>query len=359
MYNFLKQWWWKVLATVLIIYTLIMGFLIPLGTGIVDIEPSKTNAGDTVQVKIEGYNSHFLKGNGNQSLGIKAFLKNDENLLCAASVEAKSDRTLWATFEIPADLKIESKTDFYSIVVTDPYDGTFFLANAFGISRVDTSLSSRNVSCVKELTIEKGAATTFPYREILYETIRNLFFHVPMWFAMIAMLIFSFGSSIAYLNSGNSRYDIYAHQAVIVGVFFGILGLLSGMVWAKNTWGAYWTNDPRLNGAAVGELVYIAYLVLRNSLTNDITRSKVSAVYNIFGFVIYIVFIFVVPRINDSLHPGQGGNPAFSNYDLDSTLRLVFYPACMGFILLAFWLSAILIRMEIISKESAFIDSKP
>ncbi|MCV6631713.1 MAG: cytochrome c biogenesis protein CcsA, partial [Flavobacteriaceae bacterium] len=119
-----------------------------------------------------------------------------------------------------------------------------------------------------------------------------------------------------------------------------LLGLLTGMVWAKFTWGSYWSNDPKQMGAAVGLLIYFGYLLLRNTLEDEQQRGRISAVYSIFAFVIYIVFIFILPRLTDSLHPGNGGNPGFNAYDLDSKLRLVFYPAVLAWTLLAVWITS-------------------
>jgi heme exporter protein C len=130
-------------------------------------------------------------------------------------------------------------------------------------------------------------------------------------------------------------------------MIFGILGLLTGMTWAKNTWGAFWVNDPLLNGAAVTMLVYSAYLVLRNSLDEDHKRAKVSAVYNIFAFVILILFLFILPRMADSsLHPGKGKDAGLTVKELDNTMRLVFYPAIVGWILLGFWFLNLRIRLK-------------
>jgi len=138
-------------------------------------------------------------------------------------------------------------------------------------------------------------------------------------------------------------------------MFYGLLGLATGMVWAKNTWGAYWTNDPKLNSAAIGMLTYLAYLVLRNSIEDEEKRARVSAVYNIFSFPVFVVLIFVLPRLTDSLHPGNGGNPGFNSYDLDNRLRLVFYPAVIGWTLLGFWISNIATRIHILKNKQTDI----
>jgi heme exporter protein C len=118
------------------------------------------------------------------------------------------------------------------------------------------------------------------------------------------------------------------------------------MVWAKFTWGAWWTNDPKLNGTAITILIYLAYFVLRNSMDDARKRARISAVYNIFAFVMMIVFIGILPRMTDSLHPGNGGNPGFNSYDLDNGLRMVFYPAVIGWILVGTWIASLRYRLK-------------
>src|SRR5436190_23263229 len=97
-------------------------------------------------------------------------------------------------------------------------------------------------------TIVAGLLIPVPRLPILHETIRNLFFHVPMWFAMIAMLISSLYYSIRFLSKSEIKTDDRAVECARVGVVFGALGLITGSIWAKNTWGAWWTNDVKLNG---------------------------------------------------------------------------------------------------------------
>jgi heme exporter protein C len=191
-----------------------------------------------------------------------------------------------------------------------------------------------------------GLLIDVPALDILNETIRNLFYHVTSWFAMVALFIGGFVYSIKYLGSGSEKDDLLAKVFIQVGMVFGIAGLVTGMLWAKFTWGAFWVPDPKLNGAAITLLAYLAYAVLRNSFTDQLMRAKVSAVYNIFAFVMMLVFIFILPRMTDSLHPGNGGNPAFSGYDLDNKMRMIFYPATIGWILLGLWISEIRFRIE-------------
>jgi heme exporter protein C len=191
-----------------------------------------------------------------------------------------------------------------------------------------------------------GLLVPVPRLAILHETIRNLFYHVPMWFAMIAVLIASLYYSIKYLGTNEIQYDVLAEESAKVGIIFGILGLITGSIWAKYTWGAWWTNDVKLNGAAATMLVYFAYFLLRNSLDDEHKRARIASVYSIFAFALMAVFIFILPRLTDSLHPGNGGNPAFSQYDLDSRMRLIFYPAVIGWTLFGAWIVNLRVRIR-------------
>lgn len=190
-----------------------------------------------------------------------------------------------------------------------------------------------------------GLLMKVPDLDMIHQSIRNLFYHVVMWFSMMVMFIIGMVASIRYLSTFDMKFDRLAAQAVNVGLFFGIMGIVTGMEWANFTWGTPWTNDPQLNGAAVTILAYLAYLVLRSSLDEDHKRSRISAVYNIFAFVLLIVFIGILPRIaNNSLHPAAGGN-ASTMATLDNSLRMVFYPAILGWILVGCWIIQIRLRL--------------
>lgn len=193
-----------------------------------------------------------------------------------------------------------------------------------------------------------GLLFPVPQLNILNETIRNLYFHVTMWFSMIFLMLFSMIQSIRYLNGMDRTRDIKAETLASTGMFMGILGLVTGMIWAQFTWGTFWVNDPKLNGTAVTMLIYLAYFILRNSIENEDSRGRIAAIYNIIAFVMMIVFIGVLPRMTDSLHPGNGGNPAFGNYDLDSNMRMVFYPAVIGWILIGSWIAQLRFRIKVL-----------
>ena len=200
-------------------------------------------------------------------------------------------------------------------------------------------------------TVIGGFLMPTPRLPILNETIRILHFHVPMWFGMIIMFLVSVFYAIKYLSTKNLMYDLYAEQLVNIGVMFGVLGIVSGMVWANFTWGEPWSNDPKQNASAVALLIYFALIILRESLQDDHQKARLGAVYNIFAFAVLIPLLFVLPRMTDSLHPGNGGNPAFGQYDLDSDLRMVFYPAVLGWTFLGFWMATLKIRAARLQKH--------
>ncbi|MEI7802747.1 MAG: cytochrome c biogenesis protein [Bacteroidota bacterium] len=203
-------------------------------------------------------------------------------------------------------------------------------------------------------TIVMGMMATVPTLPILHETIRNLYYHVPMWFGMTLMLLVAMIYSIRYLRSGKMEHDILAASFTKVGLLMGCCGITTGMLWAQSTWGVFWNNDPKETAAAVGLLLYFAYFVLRNSMDDMDKRARVSAVANIIFYFTFIPIIFIVPRLTDSLHPGNGGNPGFNAYDLDNNMRKIFYPAVIGWSLLGTWIASVTARIEILNSQLHF-----
>ena len=191
-----------------------------------------------------------------------------------------------------------------------------------------------------------GLLFDVPRLNILNESIRALYFHVPMWFGMILLYCLSIFYAVLYLANPREEHDVRSVEFAHVGTAFGVMGLLTGMLWARYTWGAFWHGDPKQNGAAITLLVYLAYFVLRGSLENQEQRARLSAVYNLFAFAAMIPLIFIIPRMQSSMHPGSGGNPGFNAYDLDSSMRIVFYPAVVGWFLVGYWIATLRVRVR-------------
>ncbi|HEY5747307.1 MAG TPA: cytochrome c biogenesis protein [Chryseolinea sp.] len=195
-------------------------------------------------------------------------------------------------------------------------------------------------------TVIGGFLLPVPRLPILNESIRLFYFHFPMWCAMLLLFVISVVSAVKYLRTGDIAADDYAAESAKVGLFFGILGLATGSLWAKATWGTFWTSDPKLNNTAIGLMIYLAYFVLRGSVQDEVQRGRLSSVYNIFAFAILIPLIFILPRMTDSLHPGNGGNPGFRLFDTSHDLKLVLYTAILAFCLLGWWLTTLLLHIK-------------
>lgn len=191
-----------------------------------------------------------------------------------------------------------------------------------------------------------GLMSPVPKLPILHEAIRNTFFHPPLWIAMMTMLLASAIFAIRYLRNGKPDDDLRSVEFANTAILFGILGCITGSVWAYFAWGDLWPNDPKTNGVAVGMLMYVAYFVLRGSFDDDMRRARISAVYNIFAFAVFIPLILILPRLTDSLHPGNGGNPGFNQYDADSSIKRIIRPAFIGFTLLGFWITQLRVRLR-------------
>ncbi len=336
----MTHYWWKILSAILVILAVVVGLITPLSPGIPSASPDRLNDGVT-SVKIKGYNTNFTKAE--QSLSI--WVENGSSRYCPYEVNVISDTEIRATFSITGQVQ----EAFFDLYVANALDGTLYLPSAFLQNGLEVvSEPGGEKSC--EINPQKGeAAFNFPNQPILNETIRNLLYHVPSWFAMIFIMLISLIRSIQYLNGGKMIKDLGASAAAEVGLVFGFIGLATGSIWARFTWGAWWVNDPRLNGAAIAVLIYLAYFVLKSSVNDEAKAARLGAVYNIFAFVMMLVFVMVLPRMTDSLHPGVGGNPAFNQYDLDDNMRLVFYPAVIGWIGVSYWIYQIRERMSKLS----------
>ena len=199
--------------------------------------------------------------------------------------------------------------------------------------------------------ITVGFLIPIPDIPILKQSARNLFLHVPMWFTMAVCFGAGLVYSIRYLNNPDPITDHKAETATQVGLMFGICGLLTGAVWARFTWGTWWTfAEPRMNLSALGMMIYVAYFVLRTAFDNPEKRAKIAAVFNVFAATTIPFLLYIIPRQLPSLHPGAEGNPAFSEITAPE-LRYIFYPAVVGFIGLAIWISNILNRYKKVKLE--------
>ncbi len=201
-----------------------------------------------------------------------------------------------------------------------------------------------------------------PTIEGLERTDRNLFFHVPMWFSMYVLIGLSLYWSGHYLVKERLSSDEKAREAAHLAMFFGGLGLVTGILWSRVTWAialpdtdlaAWWGWDPKQTFALVALLMYSAYFVLRRSVREPVLRARLAAVYNVIAGLLVIPLTFILPRYLGGLHPGSEGTPAFRSEDISPWHRLVFYTAAVGFIALGVWLWQLRVRIAHLEKKTS------
>jgi heme exporter protein C len=342
----MRGWWWKFSGVILLAYALFFGLYVPLRPAIAGVDASgklRLRSGDsTVTVNIHGFNTFF------QKVKPLVVLKKDSVCFVAGAVQ-ESNEILQAQFVLRLGRNSQEHL-MLNLITWDSIHGFMEFDNALALEHSPADSLGMGTIVANPLKDKKDIAfpgLTFPYRSILEETVRNLLFHVPQWFSMIILLLVSAIYSGMYLRSGKLEHDSIASGFTSIAVLAGILGTLTGSAWARATWDAWWTSDPKLNGVAVGLAMYLAYLILRASLDDRHQRARLAAVYNLFVFPVFIALIVVMPRLSAvSLHPGSGDSVNFSQYDMDNTLRMFFYPAVVGWTLLYVWMATLGIRLQ-------------
>ncbi len=183
---------------------------------------------------------------------------------------------------------------------------------------------------------------------------RIIFFHVPMsWLAVLAFFM-SMWYGIGYLRKKEIKYDIKSATAAELGFIFSVLATITGSIWAKFNWGSFWNWDPRETSIFVLLLIYGAYFSLRSAVEVEEKRASLSAVYSIIAFVTVPFFVFIMPRIMFSLHPGGGGSAApivnsNGKMYLDMNMRFVFYGSLIGFSALYVWLFQLRTKISLLT----------
>ncbi len=183
---------------------------------------------------------------------------------------------------------------------------------------------------------------------------RIIFFHVPMsWLAVLAFFM-SMWYGITYLRKKEIKYDIKSATSAELGFIFSILATVTGSIWAKFNWGSFWNWDPRETSIFVLLLIYGAYFSLRSALEIEERRASLSAVYSVVAFVTVPFFVFIMPRIMFSLHPGGGGSAApivnaNGKMYMDMNMRYVFYASLVGFSALYIWLFQLRTRIGLLA----------
>lgn len=140
-------------------------------------------------------------------------------------------------------------------------------------------------------------------REVVMGDVQRVFyFHVSVgWVGALAFLVTAV-SGVIYLVRGETRWDQLALSSVEIGVVFILVNIVTGSIWARPVWGTWWTWSPRLTTATIMELVYVAYLMLRQGIDDPNRRARIGAVYGIVGFI-SVPITFISIRLVRTIHP--------------------------------------------------------
>lgn len=112
-----------------------------------------------------------------------------------------------------------------------------------------------------------------------------MYVHVPsMWVAYLAFFVVFF-CSIGYLWKRTERFDRVAKCSAEVGVLFCGLGLVTGSIWGRPTWGTYWVWDARLTTTLILLLIFAGYVLLRAFAQPGEQQARLAAVLGIVGFL--------------------------------------------------------------------------
>ncbi|MBI5403934.1 MAG: cytochrome c biogenesis protein CcsA [Ignavibacteriae bacterium] len=197
-----------------------------------------------------------------------------------------------------------------------------------------------------------GILLPIPFIPALGDKARIIYLHVPMsWIAVLAFLM-SMIYSIGYLKSRDLNKDIVAYSSAEIGFLFSILATVTGSLWAKFNWGSFWNWDPRETSIFILLLIYGAYFSLRSAIENPEQKAKLSSVYSIIAFVTVPFFIFIMPRIVESLHPEDTIVNSEGKINMNPVMFTIFMSSLAGFTMFYFWLLNLKVRVERLNHKS-------
>jgi len=165
---------------------------------------------------------------------------------------------------------------------------------------------------------------------------RIIYVHVPLaWLAYLAFFVV-FIASLGWLWTKRPWFDALAVSSAEVGVLFTGMFIVAGSIWAKPTWGVWWTWDPRLVTTAIMFMMYVGYLLLRSLSTDFARRATRAAVIGVIA-VIDIPIVHLSVLWMNSLHQlptvlRAGGSPS-----LDATMGMTLGISVVAFTLLYLW----------------------
>jgi heme exporter protein C len=168
-----------------------------------------------------------------------------------------------------------------------------------------------DVLAILSLGVSTYFALIYAPTELVMGNVQRVFyFHIgTAWTGLLGFLFASI-LSVVYLVTKNLKWDRYQLAAIEVSLVFFLITIVLGSIWARPAWNTWWTWDPRLTTAAITELVYIAYFMLRQGIDDPDRRARFGAVYALIGGITAPITFFAI-RLYRTIHPVVvgGSNP--------------------------------------------------
>ena len=170
-----------------------------------------------------------------------------------------------------------------------------------------------------------------PLEAVMNYVQKIFYFHIAnAWVGMLGFMAAAV-AGIVYLVKKDMKWDIVELAAVEISLVFFSITIASGSIWAKPSWGTWWTWDARLTTAAILEMIYLAYLLLRQGIEDPEQRARFGAVYTLIGSLSVPITFFSI-RIWQTIHPaviGAGSSSAVGSFGMTpKMLATMFY--CLG-----------------------------
>jgi heme exporter protein C len=194
-----------------------------------------------------------------------------------------------------------------------------------------------------------------PAQGFLGESSRIVFFHVPCAAVATVAFLLAAAYSAAYLYRRNPRHDDVALAAVRLGLLFAILTLVTGSIFSRIMWGAYWNWDPRQSSYLLLVFLYGAYLFLRAAVDDPERRARIASAYALFAAILMPFLVFIAPRITQSLHPQTVINRE-GKILMDTPTRVVFFAGLIGFTALFFWMLSLEARTTRLTRREMHLN---
>jgi len=195
------------------------------------------------------------------------------------------------------------------------------------------ALKILDVVSIIVLAISTYLALVFAPTELVMGNVQRVFyFHIgTAWVGLLGFIVAAL-AGIIYLINKDMKWDRFEVAAVEVSTMFFFITIVLCSIWARPAWNTWWTWDVRLTTAAITELIYIAYFMLRQGIEDPEKRARFGAVYTLLGGISAPI-TFMVIRLFQSIHPVVIG-AANENQDklaMTPDMRVAFFFALFAF----------------------------